>query len=96
MSRTEQLLEELLFTMKEVSGILKGQSSPTCSAQEALKMLGRKDSRILTALVDEGHLNRTGGGKGGYTYFKQEVLALVDKIRSGSIKMPNLKQRYAS
>lgn len=89
---TDQLLSEVLSELREIKQTLKGSGAQTCNSGDALLILGVKDPRYLTHYVREGLLNRRGGGKGGFIYYKDELYKLASHIREQGI--PSVKSIY--
>lgn len=91
---TDEILLQVLQQLKELNENIKGNTLTTCQGKEALKILGLKDPRQLTALSNQGLLNRRGGGKGGFVYYKAELNLLAEKIRQGVVEVPRMKLIY--
>lgn len=90
-----QAINKLTASIEVLNENLQKVERDTCKSPEALRIIGATSSKILTHFVDQGFLHRTGGGKGGYNYYKSELRVLSDKIRTGSLVLPSLKSLYS-
>lgn len=96
MNQTDELLTALIKKLDNLASAIEATDLNTCKAKRACLMIGVKDPAYLTYFFDQGLLNRIGGGKAGYTYFKVELLKLQDMLKNHEVSLPNLKHNKAA
>ena len=88
------LMKQMLSEMKGIKEAISKQDVDTCSAKEALTLLGFANERYLTYFFRSNLLNRRKGGS-GYLYFKNECRALAEKIKQGLVFVPPIRSIYS-
>jgi hypothetical protein len=83
-------MTEILTTLKSIEKILLQQQGPYAKTEEALSLLGLENSRDLTYLFREGHINRY-PRKGGYVYKKSELHECAERLNNRVIVLPKHK-----